>query len=150
MCLLYLQATAFHFIINTRIQYLEFVLSFQGLTIQCNVSTVLYFGYDKYSKCLLSFTSQNYQLHIFNFYLGQRSSTDVSHILEDNLNMNKHNAPITNRCPLTTSLLRWNVAKVKRIGYQPLSEKSLKTFLEELRETTQKKTVEGIRCSIYL
>jgi hypothetical protein len=28
---------------------------------------------------------------------------------------------------------------VKRIGYQPLSEKSFKTFLEELRQTTQRK-----------
>jgi hypothetical protein len=63
---------------------------------------------------------------IFNFYLGQTSSNDVSHIPEDNLNMNKHDAPKTNRCPLTTSLLKWNAAKVKRIGYQPLSEKSRK------------------------
>jgi hypothetical protein len=93
---------------------------------------------------------QTYQLHSFNYYLGQRSSTDVSHILQDNLNINKHNAPITNKCPLTTSQLQWNATKVKRIGYQPLSEKRLKTFLEEQSQTAQKKTAEGIRCGTHL
>lgn len=62
----------------------------------------------------------------------------------------KQNAPKTNRCPLTTALLKWNAAKVKRNGYQPHSEKCLKSFLKELRETTCKKTAEGTRCSIHL